>query len=152
MKKPSYKSLMPFLFAPVIFFSAGSVSAQTEKPMNVEVPFEFHVGGKSFAAGNYTVTKIRDEAFLIRSADGKNRIVAPAPAFGRIRKNIEAEQIVFNRYGNKYFLRQIFSDRNADGFALLKSKLEEAAYRESAQNDSGKNVRIAPAQVAVKIK
>ncbi len=151
MKKLNHKLfLMPFLFALVAFFSVNSVFAQKEIPMNVEIPFEFHVGNKSFSAGKYTISKVNSGAFLIRSTTGKEQIIASTPASSRIRKNVKTEKLVFNRYGDQYFLNQIFANRNADGFALLKSDLEEVTYREYVRGKS-KDAKKSPEQVAVEI-
>lgn len=131
MKKQNYKLyVMAFLFTAFAFISTTSAFAQSEMPMTVNISFEFYVGNKLFSAGDYNMMRVRDGAFLIRSATGSDNIIVPTPSSGRIRQNVKSEQIVFTRYGDKYFLRQIFSNRNANGFALAKSRTERHTQRE----------------------
>lgn len=140
--------IMSFLFTVFVFTSAASANAQSANPMTLDVPFEFYAGDKLLSPGKYTIVQIRNEAFLLQNTAGNEKIIVPTPQSARFRQNAETEQIVFNRYGDRYFLRQIFANRMADGFSLLKSKTEKIIQKELSRTNLKKSV-FNPEQVAI---
>lgn len=103
----------------------GTVTLMAQNPMEVTVPFDFTVGSKSFAAGVYTVHNgVAPAVVAIRSADGRSSIMTltngvqarTAPGKGKL---------IFNRYGDSYFLSQIWTPGNEVGRQLPPSSTEK---------------------------
>lgn len=95
--------------------------AQTVK---AEIPFNFSVGKTVLPAGDYTFdTQVAPHVLRVRSADWKNAVMIQAvsvhPAIVR-----EPGKIVFNRYGNTYFLSQVLY-QGSSGRELSKSPREK---------------------------
>jgi len=94
--------------------------------VTANIPFDFTVGNKEFKAGQYSVERLfannTSDALVIRSADNSD-----AANFNVNRvsgKGNSQARLIFRRYGNQYFLGQIFDGQGSEGFGLLKSKAE----------------------------
>lgn len=124
MKKQLYKLFaITFVFTIIGVFSVSSF-AQSNMIV-VEIPFNFHVGNEKLSAGKYEIKRIRENAYLLSNLDGIAKSLAQAPLTIDGPKGIEGEKLVFNRYGDKYFMRQIFGVRSNLGRALFESTTEK---------------------------
>src|SRR5215471_5806974 len=92
----------------VALLAAASICAQGSQKMVVQVPFGFHVGESVLPSGQYTVdTDAAPGIVRLRSADGKSTAMI-------IGMNVQtvatptAGKLIFNRYGEEYFLHQIW--------------------------------------------
>jgi hypothetical protein len=89
------------------------------------------VGTKEFKAGKYSVGRLHagsaSNTLIIRSAD--NNEAANFSANNVYGKGKPEAKLVFHRYGNQYFLAQIFDGDSEQGSALLKSKAESEAAK-----------------------
>jgi hypothetical protein len=97
--------------------------------MVVNVPFGFHVGNVALPAGEYSVDMRKAPGFVwVISADGK--AVAIVPSFGKeALKYNDQGNLIFNRYGDNYFLSQVWT-RGGTGREINTSRRE----REMASN------------------
>jgi hypothetical protein len=86
----------------------ASVSAQVNHMIVVNIPFDFTVIDKHLTAGTYTLTSETSQSpFLIHGEQGGSAMfVLGFPA--RARKIQEDAKLVFNRYGDQYFLSKIW--------------------------------------------
>jgi hypothetical protein len=111
----------------------GIGSAFGQAPLRFEVPFDFTAGTEHLKAGTYEVTLANQSTPIIRSVEKKSAIfvMAPATASG---KYTDTGKLVFNRYGDSYFLSQIWGAGRDRGHVLNKSGLEkEIASRMASQ-------------------
>jgi hypothetical protein len=95
-----------------LVFTAATLLAQTtvsQRLMTVNVPFAFAVEDHSLPAGEYLVLTVTPERSIrIVSADGKHSaIVNTLPNYGK--SPSENSRLVFHRYGNEYFLAQVWT-------------------------------------------
>ena len=114
---------------------AGSAIAQTVH-VRANIPFNFAVGNKTFPAGTYDVGTIdhRDGKTLLLQARngnasmmvGSNATESLAPA--------NKTKLVFNQYGSRYFLSQIWVNGETRGRQLPKTSREKEMARDLAQN------------------
>lgn len=116
----------------------ASVNAQNNRNVIANIPFEFSVRDKMLPAGEYIVQRITtstEERLLIRSSDSSvNVIVMTRPV--QSNKRQEQAKLVFHRYGNQYFLSQIWKPGEETGRELPKSKSERNAGSELAKTES----------------
>jgi hypothetical protein len=95
-----------------LLFTAASLFAQTtesQRLMTVNVPFTFAVGDHSLPAGEYLVLTVTPERSIrIVSTDGKHSaIVNDLPNYAT--KPSPSSRLVFHKYGNEYFLTQVWT-------------------------------------------
>jgi hypothetical protein len=127
-RKTSVQQLLSFLvlsvFALTIF--AGKAHAQIVGDLDVDIPFQFHAGNARLPAGKYRI-HVLDGSDLtvmeITSADGSTSAlfeVQDAEANATPAKS----ELIFNKYGNRYFLAKLFDEGNPSGSQVLKSRYE----------------------------
>jgi len=126
--------LLPLFFSLIVAASIWPARAQAQIIGNIEanIPFQFHVGNKALPAGEYIIHQLENSDLTvmeISSADGKLSALF----------NVEAEQansapekteLIFNKYGDRYFLSELFDEGNADGNKLVASRDEKQARKE----------------------
>lgn len=145
MRKQLLQGLTTFgLFLTLI---VGSVQAQTGSKMEVNIPFDFAAGRTSLRAGSYSITLISENMLLIRSRDGKKSVLLPARQARHIGTGKPA-RIIFNRYGDRYFLSQTFLSEEDLGCAVDPSRAERDLAREYSLAKS--NAKSEKVEVAVR--
>jgi hypothetical protein len=88
--------------------AAAGLYAQSSQTLVANVPFGFHVGSVALPAGEYNVDMKMAPGFVrVISADRKAAAViasfaAQAPEYNQQGK------LIFNRYGDNYFLSQVW--------------------------------------------
>jgi hypothetical protein len=95
-----------------LLFTVATLFAQTtpsQRLMKVNVPFAFAVEDHSLPAGEYLVLTVTPERSIrIVSADGKySAIVNTLPNYAK--SPSETSRLVFHRYGDEYFLTQVWT-------------------------------------------
>jgi len=111
--------------------------AFAERPLRANVPFDFKIGETWMTAGEHTVTFIQPGAVSIRREDGSGACLAVTMA---VQKNVTPDEgkLVFNKYGDSYFLSQIWSPGYDQGRGFPKTKAE----REMARTIPGEVVAV----------
>ena len=109
--------------------AVASVSAQTPTGAEVNIPFDFSAGKASLKAGTYVIIRKSDSMLQIRQANEKKTILVNAPLTIGSRDYRAGERLVFNRYGDEYFLTQVWFTAD-QGKQLLPSNAETSAAHE----------------------
>jgi hypothetical protein len=105
------------------------VQAQTPSKVEANVPFDFSAGSANLKAGDYSVRRTGANALIIRSADGKTTALVNAPLTIGSRDSKSGVRLVFNRYGDQYFLSQVWLTVDT-GRQLFTSDSEARTARE----------------------
>jgi hypothetical protein len=127
------QSLRIFLMLSVLsILAAVSVHAQSSNQQTANIPFSFNVDGKTFPAGLYNVTRLNPQsdkaALAIKSADGSmSKVVLAMPV--QAGRPQESAKLVFSRYGDQYFLSQVWTPADNTGLELPKSRAEKTLAR-----------------------
>jgi hypothetical protein len=105
----------------------GKAKAQIIGDLEVNIPFQFHAGNAKLPAGTYRI-HVLDNSDLtimeISSVDGsisalfqvQDAEANPAPA---------KSELIFNKYGNRYFLAKLFDESNPSGSQVIESRYEK---------------------------
>jgi len=130
MKKQGLRTFT--MLSLVLMLTAISVAAQSARSKITNIPFDFIVGQKTLPAGEYTVEPNRrdfDNVWLIQSREG-NASVLIATMTVRANQSQEETKLVFRKYGDQYFLSQIWTPGGNTGRELVMTRSE----RELAKN------------------
>ena len=140
MKKQALKAVtMLVSIIALAFTTALLANAQTgSQTLRANVPFDFVVGDKTLASGEYAVAPINEDATGIRVSGRNNhqnaiRLSIPVQTKGSSNRAM----LIFHRYGEQYFLSQVWLP-GSEGREMLKSKAERAAERELSKLASNK--------------
>ena len=143
MKKEVVKGLAKIsLFVVMTMIAVGTpAKAQfLDHKLTANIPFDFTVADKKFQAGKYSIIRaeqgVGDTIVRISSADGHantNRLTIPV-----IRLTAQDKAtLVFHRYGDEYFLSQVWPAGANTGRSLPKSRGERDAERRAHDNVIG---------------
>lgn len=136
MKRQIAKGLtMLMLVVGLALASAAVANGQTGRQVKAQVPFDFIVTDKTLRAGQYEVLNMSSggDAISIRKADGGSEaMLLTSPVIKNDWRDTQAK-LVFHKYGETYFLSQVWLAGRNDCRELARSKQERAMQRELKQ-------------------
>jgi len=125
----------PFLLAVIAVASLLTLS-----PLNAQsgstgfaIPFQFYAGSAALPAGDYAIAFDHSFNRILVSATGTDAAawILPHRIAGRGGESQTARvSLLFHRYGDTYFLREVWSNGQETGFALPMTKAEKRAARQ----------------------
>lgn len=132
MKKQALVVVVALL---VSIVTAGACYAQRPS-LVVNIPFAFHAGDKTLPAGEYRVESVpTGEGILHRIQCADCHALAIVPSFVVESKSGSSEpRLVFHRYGNRYFLSEIWTGER-QGRQLFESKGEKEAAGDEVRSE-----------------
>ncbi|MGI8897095.1 MAG: hypothetical protein ACR2IB_01755 [Pyrinomonadaceae bacterium] len=128
MQRQILRGLTMLMLIAAVALMAALVSAHAQsRSVVADIPFEFAVGGKSLKAGEYSVRAFttKGDALLISNQDSNDSAI-------RLTHSIQARivpqraKLVFHRYGQRYFLSEVWTPGEGTGWQLQKSGEERA--------------------------
>jgi len=139
-RKVARRPCLPSLFIALALAFAFAIhpseaQAQIVGDIDAKIPFQFHVGNAKLPAGEYRIHLLDDSDLTvmeITSADGSTSALFQV-------QNTDANatpaktELVFNKYGNRYFLAKLFDKGNPSGSQVLKSPYEKRVSQETAE-------------------
>lgn len=134
MKKQILKgfTMLMLIVALALTTAAVSANAQSRNAVRANIPFEFVVKDKTFSAGEYQVHPATADgmALTIQGTDNGESAICLTNSTEQMKNRTDA-RLVFHRYGQKYFLAQVWTGDNT-GRSVSKSRQERAIERELA--------------------
>jgi hypothetical protein len=109
---------------------AAAQVVQAQEALVVNIPFEFVAGKLTLPAGEYRVEKLEKNSVVVLThctQPGASAVVMTIAA--QANEPQSDSKLVFNRYGNLYFLSQYWMAGSSRGRLLLKSAREEEISR-----------------------
>ena len=113
------------------------VEAQNAGNMTVSIPFDFSVSGKTLPAGDYLVQRSSQGGRIVTQIRNGEKVEAVyLQQTHAVQKNeIQPEsKLVFNKYGNQYFLSQVWLAGRSSGEELARSNRERILQHETARS------------------
>jgi hypothetical protein len=121
--KRNISSLLSVL-AMAMVFGLPQMQAQSQTQLIANVPFDFCVSQKSMAAGQYEVLSLSQQVGEFRDMDSDASQVFIKSIHVQSRDAGHA-RLVFNKYGDQYFLSEIWDGSSDTGIRLPKSQREK---------------------------
>jgi len=124
-------------------FAVSDVVAQTNQELVADIPFEFTVCSEQLPAGRYKVRSltVSPHVMLVRGDESRSVIMACAHEV-QVPKRTTTGKLIFNRYGDKYFLSELWLQGEITGTELFKSEQEQALLREIKETKRREKVTI----------
>jgi hypothetical protein len=138
MKVQKSKCHFLALFIPLIFgLTAHTTKAQAQiiGDLEVNIPFQFHVGSSKLPAGKYIIHMLDGsdlKVMEISSADGSTSALFNVQSAETNSASARSE-LIFNKYGNRYFLAELFDEDNPDGSRVVESRYEKRIDKASLE-------------------
>jgi hypothetical protein len=115
----------------------GIMRAQTERAV-YQIPFSFNAEGVELSSGEYILSSRGAQTGMLRGENGKGVLFITS---GTLSGKDRPAHLTFNKYGNKYFLRQVWNGTTGSPIPI---NVEE---REILRNQQ--EAKIAPEKVSV---
>lgn len=125
MKPTSISQVRSALLVCTLAATALASHAYAQGPaMQVNVPFAFHNGSQHLPAGVYRVEIEDSHVILLRGRSGSGFVMTnPEIATASTSKG----KIIFNRYGDQYYLSEVWPQGRDTGQRCAKSRQEKEA-------------------------
>ncbi len=126
-------SVIALVFA--LSIHPAKAHAQITGELEVNIPFQFYAGDTKLPAGQYVVRMLDNtdsKVMEISTPDGSTSAlfeVEDAQADAAPSKS----ELIFNKYGNRYFLANVFDEGNPDGTRLPESQYEKRVGQAAAE-------------------
>ncbi len=117
------------IFAFTGILSVGSALAQGDAVW-VKVPFAFTAGDRLLPAGTYMITPLSADVIHIQARDQNISVLTTDLQDDQQSKN--GDELIFARYGDRYFLREILCNSAAMTVSLPATKSEKRARTQEA--------------------
>jgi|HubBroStandDraft_6_1064221.scaffolds.fasta_scaffold1842541_1 hypothetical protein len=98
--------------------------AQAQSRVQADVPFAFSLQGRAMPAGNYQIIARSGQVLEVRSLDSQHGQLLIKPMSLQSSKD-QSPKLVFHKYGDQYFLSQIWYGDSHYGVGFAESKREK---------------------------
>lgn len=127
------------VFSVALLALVAAATAYAQFPgtsLHARIPFDFSVRGKLLPAGQYEIRRISDEpgGLVISGVNDRHERALFETEPVQARKIPNRGELVFHRYGDSYFLSEIFTGGEDTGRELVPSRQERMLRRETASN------------------
>lgn len=120
------KTILTLVLLTLVVLPAATLLAQSgpQLLLKVDVPFRFYAGGMELLAGQYDVFHVTNANWiLIRSSDQRAAAIVKI-SVGDMGLDQLASKLVFNRYGDKYFLSEVWTAQDYQIHRCTPSNIE----------------------------
>ena len=132
------KHLLLSVFIALVFaLTVYPTKAQAQIVGNLEadIPFQFHVGNVKLPLGKYTI-HVLDNSDLtmmeISSTDGSSSALFEVRD-AKTNTTPAKSELIFSKYGHRYFLEKLFDESNPSGSEVVKSGYEKRIAQAAAE-------------------
>jgi hypothetical protein len=109
---------------------AAAQVVEAQESLVVNIPFEFVAGKATLPAGEYRVEKLEKGSVVVLIRGSRPGASAAVMTMAAQANEPQSDsKLVFNRYGNRYFLSEYWSAGSSRGRQLLKSAREKEISR-----------------------
>ncbi len=134
-KRGSHRLML--LFMALVFVLAldpNQAYAQILGNLEANIPFQFHAGNVKLPAGKYLI-HLLDSAdpgvMEITNADGSTAALSEVQQ-AQANSSPAKSELIFDKYGNHYFLTKLFDEGNSSGSQVLESRYEKRVGQAAA--------------------
>ncbi len=129
------KRLRIALYVAMLLTASVSVAQTRVGDVVADIPFRFMVDGQTLPAGHYIVSRVGDSFLRIQGSMHLGMFVSTNSSQRSASDN--SCKLVFHRYGDSYFLSQVWDAGNSRGRELLRSHAErELAAKAASEEDT----------------
>jgi len=135
MKRQAFRTITMLSLVLVLAVVFVKAQGQSESRIAFNIPFHFAVDETDLPAGNYTLQRIAlsssYDRLVIQSADGRGDSHTVMTRPNRTSEVQKESKLVFNRYGDQYFLSRVWMAGSDTGRDLFQSRNERNLAKES---------------------
>jgi hypothetical protein len=130
--------LLPVVAA-LLALAIAPPKSQAQIVGNIEanIPFQFHAGDAKLPAGKYLIHMLDDSNLTVMEISNVDGSVSALFDVGSIQASSTPAktELIFNKYGNSYYLAKLFDGGNADGSRVVGSRYEKRVGKETVATE-----------------
>jgi hypothetical protein len=129
---PWLSLFIALVFALTIY--PNKLHAQIVGDLEVTIPFQFHAGNAKLPPGKYVIHMLDNDFTVmeISSADGSASALFQVQDAETNSEPAKSE-LVFNKYGNRYFLAKLYDQGNPSGSQVVESRYEKRISQQTME-------------------
>jgi len=112
----------------VLLAGVHDASAQIENQLDFTTSFAFTVGNTTVPAGRYTITPVEDDPWVLELKGGRTSVLIETLS-ATPEEVPSKDEIVFQRYGDQYVLKNIWTEGSGTGYVTETAVREEHISR-----------------------
>jgi hypothetical protein len=134
------KRTLAITFLASMLISAVS-GAYAQSKSTATIPFNFRVGSALLPAGSYEIKHTQSNLIWFRNLDGQGAAAVLASTTSG--DTAPVETLIFNRYGDRYFLNETVSKNGVGQMTFGPTRLERSVKTEEANLQPERQVLVA---------
>jgi hypothetical protein len=115
----------------------NKAQAQIIDQLDVNIPFQFHAGSAKLPAGQYVVQILADSDLTVMEIRSANDSISALLDVRDTQANgtPAKSELIFNKYGNSYFLEKAFEEGSPNGSRVTDSSYEKRLGQAAADGE-----------------
>jgi hypothetical protein len=123
------RTIVMTIFAALAVVASSALTARGQT--KVTIPFSFHVGSTLMPAGTYRIEYPLSSMISFQNLNGRD--YASVVATTNRADAVPLQKLVFNRYGNEYFLRETLAAGAESEMTFAPTRLQKIIRAEEAR-------------------
>lgn len=119
----------------VLTICPTKAQAQIVGDLEGNIPFPFYVGNTKLPPGKYVIQTVDNtdlKVMEIRSADDSTTALFDVYV-AEANQTPSKSELIFNKYGNRYFLEELFDEGSPSGTKVIESRYEKRVSQAAAE-------------------
>jgi len=119
----------------LVVLGASQAYALGGPTLKAEIPFEFGAGGAALSPGEYTIQQASgasQHVIHVRAEEGSTSAILVGNSTWRA-KTPQRSELVFNKYGDRYFLREVRVEGMSGGWQFPTTRAERELTRQASR-------------------
>jgi hypothetical protein len=111
--------------------------AQLVGSLEADIPFQFHVGNTKLPPGKYTIRMLDDSELKIMEISSADKSVSALfeVRSAQAKSTPGKSELIFDKYGHRYFLERLFDESDPNGSAVVKSGYEKRIAEAASEGE-----------------
>jgi len=132
MKTPTFLILIGLVLIAAVTIPLHAQSSNVSGTLRFPVPVQLIVGTETLPAGDYIVGSVFDSSIRLQNLNGGEAVVVLTALAGG-GNQVQGAKLVFHRYGDRYFLSEVWLNKSDIGRQLFASSQEIELARTQSQ-------------------
>ncbi|MGB8985816.1 MAG: hypothetical protein WCC37_04210 [Candidatus Sulfotelmatobacter sp.] len=133
-----YQLLLLFI-ASVVALTMYPIKSQAQivGSLEADIPFQFHVGNTKLPPGKYTIRMLDDSELKIMEISSADESVSALfeVRSAQAKSTPGKSELIFDKYGHRYFLERLFDESDPNGSAVVKSGYEKGMAEAASEGE-----------------
>lgn len=138
-QKTTRYQLLSLFIASVFALTMYPIKSQAQLvgSLEADIPFQFHVGNTKLPPGKYTIRMLGDSELKIMEISSADESISALfeVRSAQAKSTPGKSELIFDKYGHRYFLERLFDESDPNGSAVVKSGYEERIGEAAAEGE-----------------